>query len=126
MFRVVLIFGLLCFASGLWAQIDSVSEGTASFYAQKFQGRKTSSGEIFQHDKLTAAHKSLPFGTYLRITNLSNDSTVVVKVNDRLPKKSKRSVDLTLAAAKQLNFVKKGLTRVRIEVIEKPEEEASE
>jgi len=92
--------------------------GTASFYHNKFQGRKTSSGEIFKQELMTCAHKSLPFGTMLKVTNLSNDSTVVVKVNDRLPKQSKRTIDLTTAAAKQLNFIKKGLTKVRIEMIQ--------
>lgn len=91
--------------------------GTASFYHNKFQGRKTSSGEIFKQELLTCAHKSLPFGTMLKVTNLSNDSTVVVKVNDRLPKRSKRTIDLTTTAAKQLNFIAKGLTKVKIERI---------
>jgi len=90
-------------------------EGTASYYANKFEGRKTSSGEIFSQKKLTAAHKNLPFGTLLRVTNLSNDSVVVVKVNDRLPQSSTRMIDLSYAAAEQLNFIRKGLTKVRLE-----------
>ncbi len=92
--------------------------GTASFYAKKFNGRKTSSGEKFSSDSLTAAHKKLKFGTYVLVRNLKNDSTVVVKINDRLPQKSKRSIDLTLRAAKQLNFVKSGLTKVEITVLD--------
>lgn len=112
---------LLCMAfNTASAQRDSVSTGTASFYANKFQGRKTSSGEVFDQNKFTAAHKHLPFGTWLKVTNLSNDSVVWVKVNDRLPKSSKRSVDLTMAAAKQLNFVRKGLTKVRLEISQPP------
>ncbi len=110
---------------GTLAQIDSVSTGTASYYANKFDGRKTSSGEIFRQDSLTAAHKTLPFGTWVRVTNLSNDSTAVVKINDRLPKSSSRSIDLSLATARQLNFVRKGLTKVRIEVIAPKKEEAA-
>jgi rare lipoprotein A len=90
-------------------------EGTASYYANKFEGRKTSSGEIFSQKKLTAAHKNLPFGTLLRVTNLSNDSVVVVKVNDRLPQSSTRMIDLSYAAAEQLNFIRKGLTKVKLE-----------
>jgi rare lipoprotein A len=102
---------------------DTVTEiskmiGTASFYAKKFNGRKTSSGEKFSNDSLTAAHKTIKFGTYVLVKNIKNDSTVVVKINDRLPKKSKRSIDLTLRAAKQLNFVKSGLTKVEITVID--------
>ena len=92
--------------------------GTASFYAKKFNGRKTSSGEKFNSDSLTAAHKKLKFGTYVLVRNLKNDSTVVVKINDRLPQKSKRTIDLTLKAAKQLNFIKSGLTKVEITVLD--------
>jgi rare lipoprotein A len=112
--QLLIIFSIL--TQWISAQVET---GTASYYHNKFQGRKTSSGEIFKQDLMTCAHKTLPFGTMLKVTNLSNDSVVMVKVNDRLPKKSKRSVDLTTAAAKQLNFVAKGLTKVRIEVIEK-------
>ena len=94
------------------------STGTASFYANKFNGRKTSSGEKFSNDSLTAAHKKLKFGTYVLVRNLKNDSTVVVKINDRLPQKSKRTIDLTTKAAKQLNFIKSGLTKVEITVLD--------
>ena len=94
------------------------STGTASFYANKFNGRKTSSGEKFNNDSLTAAHKKLKFGTYVLVRNLKNDSTVVVKINDRLPQKSKRTIDLTTKAAKQLNFIKSGLNKVEITVLD--------
>lgn len=89
--------------------------GIASFYAKKFEGRRCASGEMFKHSKLTAAHKTLKMGTWVKVTNLKNDSSVIVKINDRLPKRSKRCIDLTLKAARQLNFVNKGLTRVTIE-----------
>lgn len=103
----------------IMAQSDTVlhAKCTASFYARKFEGRKCSSGEKFRHDSLTAAHKTLKFGTKLKVTNLKNDSSVIVRVNDRLPKRSKRCIDLTLRAAKQLNFVKSGLTPVKIEIL---------
>lgn len=119
---VLLILVLLGFGQISIAQ-DSItrlsrSTGTASFYAKKFNGRKTSSGEKFNSDSLTAAHKKLKFGTYVLVRNLKNDSTVIVKINDRLPQKSKRSIDLTLRAAKQLNFVKSGLTKVEITVLD--------
>lgn len=94
------------------------SYGIASFYAKKFNGRKTSSGEKFSSDSLTAAHKKFKFGTYVLVRNLNNDSTVKVKINDRLPQKSKRSIDLTYKAAKQLNFIKSGLTKVEITVLD--------
>lgn len=92
--------------------------GTASYYAKKFEGRKCSSGEIFRNDSLTAAHKKLNFGTFVKVTNLRNDSFVIVRINDRLPKKSKRKIDLSGRAAKQLGFIKRGLTKVKIEVLE--------
>lgn len=115
----VFIFFCLCTYS-VCAQVDSafMETGIASFYAKKFEGRKCSSGEVFRNDRLTAAHKTLPFGTRVKVTNLSNDSVVIVIINDRLPKRSKRKIDLTRKAAKQLNFIAKGLTKVRIEVLE--------
>lgn len=102
------------------APAHQVQKGLASFYAKKFNGRKTSSGERFSNDSLTAAHKTLPFGTWLRVTNLKNDSTVLVRVNDRLPRWSKRNIDLTQKAARHLNFIKAGLARVTIEVMDAP------
>ena len=95
-----------------------VTNGIASYYAQKFNGRKTSSGEKFSNENLTAAHKKIKFGTYVLVRNLKNDSTVVVKINDRLPQKSKRLIDLTFKAAQQLNFIKSGLTKVEITVLD--------
>ena len=121
--RAILIITLLLgFGNKLFSQ-DTIpclnkTTGTASFYAKKFNGRKTSSGEKFSSDSLTAAHKKLKFGTYILVRNLKNDSTVIVKINDRLPQKSKRNIDLTLRAAKQLNFVKSGLTKVEITVLD--------
>ncbi len=93
--------------------------GQASFYSNKFEGRRTASGETFNHKKLTAACNSLPLGTWIKVTNLKNDKSVVVKTNDRLHKKTKRLVDLTLSAAKKLGFVSSGLTRVKVEVLKK-------
>jgi rare lipoprotein A len=95
------------------------AKGKASYYADKFNGRKTSSGEKFSNDSLTAAHKFLPFGTLIKVTNLKNDSTIVVKINDRLPKKSSRIIDLSKAAARKLNFIKSGITLVSLEEIAK-------
>jgi rare lipoprotein A len=95
------------------------AKGKASYYADKFNGRKTSSGEKFSNDSLTAAHKFLPFGTLINVTNQKNDSTIVVKINDRLPKKSSRIIDLSKAAARKLNFIKSGITLVSLEEIAK-------
>lgn len=118
---ILIILGL-CFGHNLFCQ-DSIqkvvkTKGIASFYAKKFNGRKTSSGEKFHNDNLTAAHKTLKLGTYVKVRNLKNDSVVVVKINDRLPKKSKRTIDLTQRAAKQLNFIRAGLTKVEITVLD--------
>lgn len=120
--RLVIILGICVFSAGsIAAQVGKIETGTASFYHDKFVGRKTANGEIFTQDKLTAAHKTLPLGTWVRVTNLSNDSVVVVRVNDRMPKSNGRSIDLTEKAAGQLNFIPKGLTKVRIEVIPAPD-----
>ncbi len=93
--------------------------GQASFYASKFHGRKTASGEIFDQKKFTCACNVLPLGTWIKVTNLRNGRTVVVKTNDRLHPKMKRIIDLTRAAATKLGFVSSGLTRVKVEVIGK-------
>lgn len=91
--------------------------GQASFYSQKFEGRKTANGQIFNHKKFTAACNSLPLGTFIKVTNLKNGKTVVVQTNDRLHVKTKRIIDLTMAGAKRLGFVAAGLARVKIEVL---------
>lgn len=96
-----------------------IQYGVASFYSNKFNGRKTANGEVFNQQKLTAAHNSLPLGTYVRVTNLRNGRTVIVKINDRLHHRNKRVIDLTRAAATKLGFVKSGLTRVKLEVLGK-------
>lgn len=95
-----------------------VETGIASWYGKKAEGRMTASGEIFHADSMTAAHKTLPMGTLVRVTNLKNDSVVIVKINDRLPKSStKRCIDLSSGAARKLNFLRAGTTTVKIEVI---------
>ena len=92
--------------------------GQASFYSNKFNGRKTSNGEIFSQAKFTAACNSLPLGTWVQVTNLRNGKIVVVKTNDRLHPKTRRLMDLTRAAAKKLNFISAGLTRVKVVVLD--------
>jgi len=95
----------------------SPSSGIASYYAQKFHGRKTASGEIFDNNAMTAAHNTLPLGTYIKVTNIRNNRWVIVKVTDRLHAANRRVVDLTQAAAKKLGFIHWGLTRVKVEVV---------
>lgn len=114
--RIVVL--LLLFLGASFAYISNYSEtGRASFYASHFHGKRTSSGEVFKHDNLTGAHKTLPFGTLVKVTNLSNDSTVILKINDRLGKKSASIIDVSLKAAKQLNFTRKGHTKVKLVVL---------
>ena len=90
---------LCCLSTIADAQTGYVEEGTASYYHNKFVGRKTASGEIFTQDKMTAAHKSLPLGTWVMVTNKANDSVVILRINDRMPQWNKRSIDLTYSAA---------------------------
>ncbi|MFC4263614.1 septal ring lytic transglycosylase RlpA family protein [Ferruginibacter yonginensis] len=92
--------------------------GEASYYASKFEERKTASGQKFKHAQLTAACNSLPLGTTVRVTNLRNGKVITVVINDRLHPKTTRLIDLTKKAATALNFVNAGLTRVKVEVID--------
>jgi len=92
--------------------------GQASYYSDKFNGRKTASGEIFNQKKLTAACNKLPLGTRIKVTNLQNGDSVIVKVNDRLHPKMERVVDLSKAAAKKIGLITAGVTRVKVEVIQ--------
>lgn len=93
--------------------------GEASFYANKFNGRPTANGEIFSQKKYTCACNVLPFGTWIKVTNIRNGKSVIVKVNDRLHPKIRRLVDLAKIAATQLGYVGHGVTRVKVEVIGK-------
>lgn len=96
-----------------------VEEGQASWYGKKFHGRKTASGEKFNMHALTAAHKTLPFGTRVKVTNLDNSKSVVVKINDRGPFTKGRIIDLSYAAAKKVGMIESGVARVRIKVVKK-------
>lgn len=100
-------------------KITRVFYGQASFYANKFNGRRTANGEIFSQKKLTCACNVLPLGTWVKVTNLRNGKSVVVKTNDRLHPKMKRIVDLSKAAAQRLGYISKGLTRVKVELVDK-------
>lgn len=105
------------FSTNLFSLTLYKNNVTASFYAEAFHGKKTSNGEIFNMYSLTCAHKALPFNTILRVTNLSNGKSVDVRVNDRGPFVLGREIDLSKAAASKLGMVKKGTTKVRLEVV---------
>ncbi|HEX8515445.1 MAG TPA: septal ring lytic transglycosylase RlpA family protein [Bacteroidia bacterium] len=115
--RYLLIILFFTLNASLQGQNDLLSRGEASFYAKKFEGRKTASGQKFSNRKMTAAHKSLPFGTKVKVTNLKNDKSVVVTINDRLPRKSRRTIDLSQSAASELGFIRAGITKVSLEII---------
>ncbi len=92
--------------------------GEASFYARRFEGRRTASGERYDGDKLTAAHRTLPFGTRVRVTNLANDESVVVTVNDRGPHRKGRVIDLSRKAARELGFIADGTAQVSLQLVD--------
>ncbi|WP_157501312.1 septal ring lytic transglycosylase RlpA family protein [Echinicola vietnamensis] len=94
-----------------------IEEGIASYYGRFFHNRKTANGEIFDMEGMTAAHKNLPFGTMIRVTNLRNGKDIIVKVNDRLPQNSKRTIDLAKGAARKLGMIQMGLAPVTISVL---------
>ena len=92
-------------------------KGDASWYGKQHHGRKTASGEVFNMNKLTAAHKTLPLGTKVRVTNIENGKSVIVKINDRGPFAKNRILDLSYEAAKKLDMTEKGHAKVLIEII---------
>jgi rare lipoprotein A len=94
--------------------------GVASWYGEHWQGRKTASGKRFDVHKLTAAHRSLPLNTHVRVTNIENGKSVIVLINDRGPYVDGRVIDLSTAAARRLGMIKKGLVPVRIEIVDPP------
>lgn len=119
-FRYLFLVFLLLISAPLIAQTDSlfIEKGIASYYGGKFHGRKTASGEKFHKDSLTAAHKILPFGTVVKVIHLKRNTSVVVRINDRLPSTSKRQIDLSQGAAGVLGMLRDGVGQVRIEVID--------
>ena len=101
--------------------LESVT-GSASFYGQKFHGRKTANGETYDMWAMTAAHKEYPFGTLIRVTNLKNDKSVIVRINDRGPFVGGRIIDLSRGAAGRIGMIEDGVGRVRLDILEWGEE----
>ncbi len=99
------------------ATVGDVSEGKLAYYGRKFNGRKTASGERFDAGALTMAHKSLPFGTRVKVTNVANKRSVMVRVNDRGPSTPDRVGDLSLAAAQKLAATRRGVIDAKLEVV---------
>jgi rare lipoprotein A len=94
-----------------------IETGTASFYADEFDGKKTANGEVYNMNDLTAAHPSLPFNTLVKVTNLKNGKSIEVRINDRMPQFKGRIIDLSLAAAKRIEMINTGIQEVKLEVI---------
>lgn len=121
--KTIALISLMSFFSVCLAKVEKQDRtayrkaGTASFYNDKYHGRTTTSGETYDKNALTAAHNKLPLGTRLRVTNLKNNHSVIVKVNDRMEKSNKRLIDLSKKAAKELGFINAGLTKVKIEIL---------
>lgn len=95
-------------------EVSGTETGMASYYAESYNGKKTANGEIYSSSEMTAAHKKLPFGTKVKVTNLSNGKSVKVRINDRGPFVSGRIIDLTRSAAKKIDMIGKGVVKVKI------------
>ncbi len=100
----------------------SPGTGIASYYSNRFHGRRTANGERFDQNGLTAMHRTLPFGTRVRVTNLSNHRSVEVRINDRGGLRGRRVLDLSRRAATELGFLRAGLAQVKYEVIDTDED----
>lgn len=103
------------------AVAGSAQEGMASYYAEEFNGRKTSNGEVYDMNQMTAAHRTLPFNTRVRVVNELTGKSVIVRINDRGPFKDDRIIDLSLAAAKTLELIGSGTAPVRLEIVSAPD-----
>ena len=115
-FRLINILFFVSFLQGITA-VYAQEEGLASYYHPRFNGRKSASGERHNSDDYTAAHRTYPFGTYLRITNLSTLESLIVRVTDRGPYRKGRIVDVSSRVAEELGFKRQGIVRVRIEEV---------
>ena len=113
--KLLIIISVFCLS---FLSSNKIYKGTATYYGQNYTGRLTASGERFHKDSLTAAHKTFKFGTVVKVTNLINDSVRFVKINDRLPKSSNHIIDLSYGCAKQLNFIRRGVIPVTLEIVD--------
>jgi rare lipoprotein A len=115
--RIAIVVFLVVLGMAGVAAAQATEEGMANFYNDNFQGKKTASGEPYDKDGLTASHKKLAYGTKVKVTNVANGKSVVVTVNDRLGASSPAVIDVTRRAAEELDFVKSGRTKVKLEVV---------
>lgn len=113
--KILVMLAFLTLSISVGAQ--KLSHGQASYYASKFHGRRTASGEIFNNGAMVCAHRTLPFGTRVKVTNKRNGKSVVVRVVDRGPYAKGRVIDLSQAAARQLGMISSGVASVHLEVM---------
>ena len=122
-FSVLIIFFFGCSSTVKYAasaerySSDSAMIGIASYYGKQFNGRKTANGEVFDMYSYTAAHRELPFNTRVRVTNLDNGRSVVVRINDRGPFHADRIIDLSYQAASDLRMISTGVAKVKLQVV---------
>ena len=121
LYRYTFLLALIFVQLNLHAQKKHIAKhkGKASFYADTFEGRKTANGDIFRQNNFTAAHKSLPFGTWVKVVNKDNKKSVIVRINDRGPFVKGRIIDLSKAAAKEIGNTNQGLFSVFVQVYRK-------
>jgi len=98
-------------------KILGIQNGQASYYSAEFNGRKTASGEIYDMNKMTAAHPNFPFNTIVRVINLSNNKSVELRINDRMPDFKNRIIDISYSAAKKIGMIQAGVQNVKVEVL---------
>lgn len=116
-FFIYLLVSLTNPSPDMMANLGKTQTGIASFYAAKFEGRKTSFGEIFTNHEMTAAHPTLPYNTLIEVTNLANNKKVTVRINDRGPHTKSRVLDLSRSAAHQIGMISSGVAKVIVRVI---------
>ena len=114
----ILLLTIFSFATN---SLEAHQIGLASWYGPRFHGRRAASGEIFNQHQLTAAHRRLPFGTQVKVTNLDNGKSVLVRINDRGPYVKGRILDLSRAAAHELEMTEDGTVRVKLEILSSPQ-----
>ncbi len=107
----------LDFQQGVEIANQAIYSGQATWYGPGFDGRRTANGEVFNSNALTAAHRSLPFGTKVRVTNMNNGRSVVVRINDRGPFTRGKIIDLSAGAARAINMINSGVAPVKVEVL---------
>lgn len=117
--------GVSSAAASVWLEANNrpvfAQIGRATYYHKTLQGKRTANGERFNTQAMTAAHRRLKFNTYVRVTNLRNQRSVIVRINDRLPPRSRAIIDLTHKAARQLGMFHRGYTKVKLEIVDKSE-----